>query len=500
MKKNKQKGITLIALVITIIVIVILTGVTIATITGKNGIIKQTNNAKAQIDDEKFLENIELAYTRAKNDSNNGERDISKSIKKYLEKALDAKEIKVVQCSDKNGFFIIIDNALFLINEDEKIQTGDFAREKAANDGILYYDEKIITIGDYVAYDPTSGANNSDLVFTSTSSMTGYESDQNFDARTYKNNGYGWQFLGIDNGKILLISEETIGSENYSDNSKTKYYLNGFEGYINGVSELNNICSIFGYGKGAESARSIVFDDYRRVIDEKYINNNSEAGKYTVTLDFIGTTTKNVSYYGEKFVYQYTYEDSKGSRANWETWENPFEYPDFETKSFKELDHRIELEHDYSTLDYNSWMWDVKSTEYMKNDELGELSENVTVEENVDYCKLPERAKMLFGYEAALGSNRRFVGKGEKDSWIAEKYCACRKGAVYEYGSPSPSNARIGLKSSGQSNYKILVATYGPDNGGTNTYETSDYVRPIVTLKAGTKLEWDSRGKQWKIN
>ena len=43
---RKQKGITLIALVITIIVILILAGVTVATLTGDNGILTKAGQAK----------------------------------------------------------------------------------------------------------------------------------------------------------------------------------------------------------------------------------------------------------------------------------------------------------------------------------------------------------------------------------------------------------------------------------------------------------------------
>ena len=43
---KKQTGITLIALVITIIVLLILAGVTIATLTGDNGILKKVGEAK----------------------------------------------------------------------------------------------------------------------------------------------------------------------------------------------------------------------------------------------------------------------------------------------------------------------------------------------------------------------------------------------------------------------------------------------------------------------
>ena len=47
MLKN-QKGITLIALVITIIVLLILAGVSIAMLTGNNGILTQATNANTQ--------------------------------------------------------------------------------------------------------------------------------------------------------------------------------------------------------------------------------------------------------------------------------------------------------------------------------------------------------------------------------------------------------------------------------------------------------------------
>ncbi|MCI8636954.1 MAG: hypothetical protein HFJ36_03755, partial [Clostridia bacterium] len=42
MKPKKEKGITLIALVITIIVLLILAGIAIATLTGENGILNKS--------------------------------------------------------------------------------------------------------------------------------------------------------------------------------------------------------------------------------------------------------------------------------------------------------------------------------------------------------------------------------------------------------------------------------------------------------------------------
>ena len=67
-QKNKrlEKGITLIALVITIIVLLILAGVSIAMLTGENGILKQATNAKNATDKSEFEEQVSLAVMAAK--------------------------------------------------------------------------------------------------------------------------------------------------------------------------------------------------------------------------------------------------------------------------------------------------------------------------------------------------------------------------------------------------------------------------------------------------
>ena len=50
---REKKGITLIALVITIIVLLILAAVSIATLTGENGILTRANDARTQTEDAK---------------------------------------------------------------------------------------------------------------------------------------------------------------------------------------------------------------------------------------------------------------------------------------------------------------------------------------------------------------------------------------------------------------------------------------------------------------
>ena len=59
-RKKQEKGITLIALVITIIVLLILAGVTIATLTGDNGILTQAGKAKDKTAEADAIERVQV--------------------------------------------------------------------------------------------------------------------------------------------------------------------------------------------------------------------------------------------------------------------------------------------------------------------------------------------------------------------------------------------------------------------------------------------------------
>ena len=60
LKKKENKGITLIALVITVIILLILAGVTIAAISGDNGILAQASRAKQESEKASIIEQIRL--------------------------------------------------------------------------------------------------------------------------------------------------------------------------------------------------------------------------------------------------------------------------------------------------------------------------------------------------------------------------------------------------------------------------------------------------------
>ena len=65
-KNEKQQGITLIALVVTIIVLLILAGVSIAMLTGNSGILTQSMRAKISTELSSYKEELELKLNSRK--------------------------------------------------------------------------------------------------------------------------------------------------------------------------------------------------------------------------------------------------------------------------------------------------------------------------------------------------------------------------------------------------------------------------------------------------
>ncbi len=91
--KNKN-GITLIALVITIIVLLILAGVAIATLTGENGILKRAVVAKENTEKSAFEEQLNLAVFAVQN----GNKDFNKD--KLISELGKIEDIEIVEDED----------------------------------------------------------------------------------------------------------------------------------------------------------------------------------------------------------------------------------------------------------------------------------------------------------------------------------------------------------------------------------------------------------------
>ena len=117
-KKTQNRGITLIALVITIIVLLILAGVSIATLTGQNGILTRANDATEKTVEETLKEEVKLKLTEKTTDENLGQ---AQELKNYLDKIEDA---NVEEIPTGDGYYVTRENAIVTVYDDGDIVIG----------------------------------------------------------------------------------------------------------------------------------------------------------------------------------------------------------------------------------------------------------------------------------------------------------------------------------------------------------------------------------------
>ena len=146
--------------------------------------------------------------------------------------------------------------------------------------------EIILHIGDYINYDEQTDANK--LQYISLKSKNGY-ANQTFTLTDYK---YGWRILGIENGQILITTEDIISpTDGYistdEDYQRSYYTITSATGYINAIQELNNICSLYGQGKGANKSRSITVEDINIITGYKPNSPTSSYEYWPTTLSSI---------------------------------------------------------------------------------------------------------------------------------------------------------------------------------------------------------------------
>ena len=113
---KNSKGITLIALIITIIILIILAGVSINILLGKDGLIEKSKNAKEKYEIEQRLEQLELTKANLKLDN------AQLTIDNYLGKLEESNvlEVMIDEKMDDNSAYIIIDNNYkYLIEQEE---------------------------------------------------------------------------------------------------------------------------------------------------------------------------------------------------------------------------------------------------------------------------------------------------------------------------------------------------------------------------------------------
>ena len=242
MNNKRKSGITLIALIVTIIVLLILAGVSISMIVGENGVVSKAQNAKRKSEETQAKEEIEMAIGSAWTDYNESlVSDYTAQLSNYLNET----NMRNKYLKDGSGTIetISLENdgsgtISYKIKGTENVY--NFAIDKDGNVTKIANNELNIEIGEKVYYNEGTG-------YTSTVS------------NSFTLEDLDWVYFGTnDFGQIQLISS----------NPTTQSFTipKGTDGYINGVSNLNNLCNdLYGNGAYALYARSLNVEDIAKL-------------------------------------------------------------------------------------------------------------------------------------------------------------------------------------------------------------------------------------------
>ena len=219
MKFRRNTGITLIALVVTIIVLLILAGITLSLALNNNGIFQRSKNAAAAYSEAEEAERAEL-------DRIAGEMDEIMGILPPLEIPEDLEEGMTITYTPSGEF-----------HWDAELAT---SYEKNSED--------------YNNADKQLATGNKVIEATQDMSLT------------------EWKVLKVDkeNGKVVIIP--TSSTSGYTDDLSSSWgsvTLKGAQGYNNGVKLLNDACeNLYGNTKKGITARNINREDIEGMIKE----------------------------------------------------------------------------------------------------------------------------------------------------------------------------------------------------------------------------------------
>ena len=221
MKLNlkERKGITLIALVITIIVLLILAGVSVAMLTGQNGILTQANNAKTSTANKSAEEKVKLAVMAARSQSEDASLDLEKLTTEVTTNyggQVEGGAFPVTVTIDGKSFTVDSDGNVELAGskpQASKVKVGDFVNYSAGNWTAADM-TKIQNTGAKIA------ANNSTSLPTKAYEFGGFTEGSSKDGNatpndsTYKyvtdkstgNAVTGWRVFDVDGDSVTLIS------------------------------------------------------------------------------------------------------------------------------------------------------------------------------------------------------------------------------------------------------------------------------------------------------
>ena len=218
----KERGITLIALVITIIILLILAGITIGLVTGDNGILAQASKAQEKTTQAQEEESIKLAIMASSIEENGYQKFTEENLQKVINEQFGDGKAKVYS-NEKDTFSVIFQNK-------------DSAYRIESNGDI----------------------NKIDIAFT----ITNEEEYKNFIKEVNSGNSFENQYVYLLND-LDFQSEEIDIVGNFIDESNNKPFSGIFEGNNKKIYNLNinknqDFVALFAYNKGI--IRNIVLE------------------------------------------------------------------------------------------------------------------------------------------------------------------------------------------------------------------------------------------------
>ena len=438
MKVNlkSKSGITLVALIITIIVLLILAMVSIRLVMN-GGIIDKSKNAVDRYSDAEIQEQLKLAYQEYQ-------------MAKYTEEgytlqnalAKTGLDIASVEGNDSTGYevkvntkdgekaYIIQANGTVVVASTEWTYDGHGTYTK----GIKQY-----KVGDKVNYNEGTGYS----FTTDTTKGMGASATQNNDTGkydltggTYTTEDLSWRILGVNSqGQVELISETP---------HSVQVALANEEGYYNGPDELNKLCDfLYGKGTGAESARSLKVTDLNKLANYDPATDTANNSRYNTYRKYRFTSEG-----------AYEYSDSVDGKTNWSNWTSIPSY--YGVNSFTMIGSNTTL-----SASNPGETEAIRNTSYYCNTKTAITS---TVSESF--------ANMLID--------------SDNSQWLASSFI--------NVSSPSLIWGMFGFDSTGL----IFSYYYLYYSSGSRSSNTSS-VRPVVTLSSDVLLKWNETGNQWEI-
>lgn len=461
---NSSNGITLIALVITIIVLLILAGISISMLSGDNSILNKAGKARDLTGEKSIAERVQLAYLGALA-TEKGEAT-EEGLTTALNSEFGSGKYTLAQDLTK----VTIDGKDY--NFDGTVSGGGSGGEwtQDSEGKIVSPDGKVkLQIGDYVNYNALAGVDTTDTNNTTIKSNgtdNGY-GDQTFDLTKYTGDNK-WRVLGVKDGKVELISADLVP---LSDNS-VYFYLNGRTGFQNAETELTKIAGLYGHGTHATGARSVNVDDINKITG---YNPNAEGIK-NPTAEQIASGNK----YGNNKLYEYGNEVT----YSWVETDKPkYEATNGKTGNLSSS-HNVtnssygDFQNSFSWYDFNTNSW--KKSPYISSASTSSPVE-ITSLTSTYYSYYPETLTTSNDTNATTGiannspeRDMLFNNTDSKHYWLASRCVFAHSGYAYFY---------VRVVSYGYVGSDFLAISYGDEN------RFRHGVRPVVSLASDIQLE-----------